>query len=159
MIASSYLVTAMVWAAIFSALAVSIAIAVRFIPLEKRIGILSGEIAAAGTLGGRLTDLEKQVQQIGSQVSETEQRRTSGAADWSTESASLHLTHRGQVLRMHRRGESSSEIASALGLSPGEVKLIVKVHELTRPDPDTEKSGQHSLIGRRSFDTDTRGRK
>lgn len=158
MIGDSYLVTAVAWAAILAALALSVTLAVRFIALEKRIGLLGGEIAAAAPLAGRLTELQKQMEQMASQVSDAEQRRMP-SVDWSTESPSLHLNHRGQVLRMHRRGESSSEIAAALGLSAGEVKLIVKVHELTRPDPDTEKSGQHSLIGRRSFDTDTRGRK
>ncbi len=158
MIAGSYVVTAIAWAAILSALALSIALAVRLIAAEKSIGILSAEVTAAGAFAGPLAELQKQVEQIGSQVSEAEQRRLPGV-DWSSESASLHLNHRGQVLRMHRRGESSSEIASALGLSPGEVTLIVKVHELTRSDPDTEKSGQQSLIARRSFDTDTRGRK
>ncbi len=158
MIGDSYLVTAMAWAAILAALAVSVAVAVRFIALEKRIGLLRSEITAAAPLAGHLAELQKQMEQIVSQLSDAEQRRIPGV-DWSTESASLNLNHRGQVLRMHRRGESSSEIAAALGLSPGEVRLIVKVHELTRPDPDTEKSGQPSLIGRRSFDTDTRGRK
>lgn len=158
MIAGSYLVTAIAWAAILSALGISVFIAGRFIALEKRIVLLGADVTAAGALAGRLAELQKQVEQIGSQVSDAEQRRNPGV-DWSSESASLHLNHRGQVLRMHRRGESSSEIASALGLSPGEVRLIVKVHELTRPEPESEKSGQPSLIGRRSFDTDTRGRK
>jgi DNA-binding NarL/FixJ family response regulator len=37
---------------------------------------------------------------------------------------------RAQVMRLHRSGESISSIASALGISQGEVKLMVKVQEL-----------------------------
>jgi hypothetical protein len=57
-------------------------------------------------------------------------------ADWLAQAESLNLNRRGQVLRLHRRGESPSSIASALRLAPGEVKLIIKVFELGQ-----EKSG------------------
>ena len=44
--------------------------------------------------------------------------------------ASANVNTRSQVLRLHRSGESHASIASALGISQGEVKLMVKVQEL-----------------------------
>ncbi len=40
----------------------------------------------------------------------------------------LNQNRRGQVLRMHRRGERPEQIAAALGIPQNEVELFVKVH-------------------------------
>jgi hypothetical protein len=40
----------------------------------------------------------------------------------------INLNKRGQALRMHRRGENTETIASALSLPQGEVELLVKVY-------------------------------
>jgi len=48
---------------------------------------------------------------------------------WSG-SLAVNLTRRGQVLRLFRRGDSSRQIASSLGLRRGEVDLIIKVHQM-----------------------------
>ena len=53
-------------------------------------------------------------------------------ADWVSQAQSLNLNRRGQVLRLHRRGESAAEIASSLRMGQGEVKLMIKVYELNR---------------------------
>jgi DNA-binding NarL/FixJ family response regulator len=45
-----------------------------------------------------------------------------------------------QVMRLHRSGESISSIASALGVSQGEVKLMVKVQELLSENGSGERS-------------------
>ena len=42
----------------------------------------------------------------------------------------LNLNKRGQVLQMSRRGQSSEQIASTLGLPVTEVDLLVKVHQI-----------------------------
>jgi hypothetical protein len=42
----------------------------------------------------------------------------------------FNLSKRSQALRMHRRGESPEQIASALELPFQEVKLLLKVHEI-----------------------------
>jgi DNA-binding NarL/FixJ family response regulator len=42
----------------------------------------------------------------------------------------LNLSERTQVLRLHRSGQDSSEIAASLGLPRGEVDLLIKVHNM-----------------------------
>jgi hypothetical protein len=42
----------------------------------------------------------------------------------------LNLSRRSQALRMHRRGESAEQIASALGVSRQEIQLLLKVHQI-----------------------------
>ena len=54
--------------------------------------------------------------------------------------APINLNQRGQMMRMHRRGDSVSAIASALGISQGEVKLTVRMQELHSDFSETEKS-------------------
>jgi DNA-binding NarL/FixJ family response regulator len=68
-------------------------------------------------------------------LADSENRRQQDA-EWLAQAESLNLNRRGQVLRLHRRGEAPSSIASALRLSPGEVKLIIKVFELGRENSD-----------------------
>jgi len=43
----------------------------------------------------------------------------------------INLSKRGQVLRLHRRGDAAPEIASAVGLRRGEVELIIKLQKLS----------------------------
>ena len=42
----------------------------------------------------------------------------------------LNLNKRSQALRMHRRGETVDQIATALSLPPQEIELLVKVHRI-----------------------------
>jgi hypothetical protein len=44
--------------------------------------------------------------------------------------AGLNLTNRSQVLRLHRRGESSQQIAGMLEIPRQEVELLLKVHRI-----------------------------
>ncbi len=142
--------------AIILALVACLAVLILFLSLRKKIGRLQDELTANSTLPEKLTGIAGAVEQLCSRLTQIEERK-SPLADWFPESTSVNLNRRGQVLRLHRRGESSFQIASALGLSQGEVKLIVKVHELTRQNPETEKTEERALISRRLFDTDTRG--
>ena len=61
-------------------------------------------------------------------------------AEWISEAESLHLNRRGQVLRLHHRGESVPEIASALRVGQGEVKLMIKIHEICRETASPKKN-------------------
>lgn len=61
-------------------------------------------------------------------------------AEWASQAQSLNLNRRGQVLRLHRRGESAAEIASSLRMGQGEVKLIIKVYEISRAAPGWEEN-------------------
>ena len=42
----------------------------------------------------------------------------------------LNLSKRGQVLQMHRRGQSPEQIAAALDLPLTEIELLIKVHQI-----------------------------
>jgi len=42
----------------------------------------------------------------------------------------LNLNKRSQALRMHRRGETANQIATALELPQQEVELLIKVHRI-----------------------------
>jgi len=89
---------------------------------------------AASEKTGQLTaELEKLNQRL-----ETVEGRKTSLWDWTPEPTSVNLNRRGQVLRLYRRGDSAHEIASTLGLSQGEVALIVKVHELSRTKPEPQ---------------------
>jgi len=59
------------------------------------------------------------------------------------ETTSVNLNREGQVLRLHRRGTSISDIATALKLPAGEVRLIVKVYELSRSFPTVTASSEN----------------
>ena len=58
------------------------------------------------------------------------EQRYSPAAESGSAYASLHLNRRGQVAQLFRRGQSPRSIASVLGISQGEVKLIIKMLDL-----------------------------
>ncbi len=60
--------------------------------------------------------------------------------EWIAGAESINLNRRGQILRLHKRGESVPEIASALRVGQGEVRLIIKVFELTKQNRDHEGS-------------------
>lgn len=80
-----------------------------------------------------LTELALQIGQMRVRLEEVEARKAP-LSDWVTaEPSSLNLNRRGQVLRLYRRGDSVAHIASTLGLSTGEVALIVKVQEMAPP--------------------------
>jgi hypothetical protein len=55
----------------------------------------------------------------------------SGACAPAISPPDFQVTRRAQALRMHRRGEQPHQIAASLGLSVGEVELLLKVHRLT----------------------------
>ena len=42
----------------------------------------------------------------------------------------LNLSKRGQVLQMHRRGQSPEQIAASLALPLTEIDLLIKVHQI-----------------------------
>jgi hypothetical protein len=42
----------------------------------------------------------------------------------------LNLSKRSEALRLHRRGETTEQIASDLSIPPQEVELLIKVHRI-----------------------------
>ena len=80
-------------------------------------------------LSGTLAELQRKLEQVSSELQEIRNRNT--PVQWSPEAGAFTLNRRGQILRLYRRGESIREIASALKVPTGEVKLVLKVHELS----------------------------
>lgn len=73
-------------------------------------------------------DLTPELNQIRSRLTELEQ-----VSRYSPDTP-INLNRRGQVLRLLHRGDQAAEIASTLGISQGEVLLMLKVHQLTRQE-------------------------
>jgi hypothetical protein len=100
---------------------------------------LSRQMITRDELCERITELQSRIEQVSNEAKQTESKNQ--AAAWSPEAGSFNLNRRGQILRLHRRGESVAEIASALKVSSGEVKLVLKIQELsTTPAKDSENS-------------------
>lgn len=98
---------------------------------------LSRQMITRDELYERITELQNRIEQVSNEAKQTESKNQ--APTWSPEAGSFNLNRRGQILRLHRRGESVAEIASALKVSSGEVKLVLKVQELsTTPAKDSE---------------------
>lgn len=107
-----------------------IATGVAFVWLKREIESAARPRGPDPAITSALTELADQVGQLRLRVEELEQRKAP-LSDWATaEPSSLNLNRRGQVLRLYRRGDSVAHIASTLGLSTGEVALIVKVQEM-----------------------------
>ena len=86
--------------------------------------------------------LAKELGECRRRVTESEQRY-SPVAESASVPASLHLNRRGQVAQLFRRGQSPRSIGSTLGMSQGEVKLMIKMLDL---DPATESgTGRENL--------------
>ncbi len=68
---------------------------------------------------------------------------------------SLNLTTRSKVLRLHRLGQSSTQIASTLELPLGEVNLLLKLHRIALEqlsgDSAGAPGGQNSVEKRAAF--------
>lgn len=80
-------------------------------------------------------DLTPELAQIRARLTELEQRP---ASNWNPDTPPINLNRRGQVLRLLGRGDQPSEIAGTLGISQGEVLLMLKVHQLTNQNRDRE---------------------
>jgi hypothetical protein len=70
-------------------------------------------------------------------LNEPERHKPSFKAEWET-TTPVNLNRRGQIIRMHRRGESIAAIALTVGISQGEVKLTLRMQELHSERPDKE---------------------
>ena len=111
-----------------------------------------GRATSASSVEELSTGLEAanhELEKLSRRIYEVEQRYTP-AAEYTSEAASVNLTRRGQVIQLHRRGKEPPAIASALKVSQGEVKLIIKIHDLTQPGLSGQTSQGFPLKSRRS---------
>ncbi len=132
-----------IFPALTALLASSAALAVfyfrEYSPLKKQMQDLAAEKATPE----KLAELASQLEICRSRVDDLERRRTvpfeAAAAVAAPAATPANANRRGQVMRLHRSGESISSIASALGISQGEVKLMVKVQELLSDNGSVER--------------------
>jgi DNA-binding NarL/FixJ family response regulator len=117
-----------------------------FLSIKFELRSLSRRAATKGeaalekeATGNRLKQLASELEQLRSQLREFEQSRPD-ASRWVDEPASVQLNRQGQILRLYRKGKSIVEIASALHIPPGEVELLIKVHELAQSPARSENS-------------------
>jgi len=107
-----------------------------FLLLKRQIRRVRQELAPDPAVPENLKELRSEIEQLSSRLSEVEQRRS--PLDWTPEPGSVNLNRRGQVLRLHRRGDSVAHIAQTLGLSQGEVELMVKLQQMAGAGPAQE---------------------
>jgi hypothetical protein len=115
-----------------SGVVVGVGAAAIYLRLRTTIQNARSETAAAAReTAVRLEALGDELETWRQRLAETEQRYTPAPEGFNSP-ASMHLNRRGQVAQLYRRGETPRNIASALGLAQGEVKLIIKLYELNR---------------------------
>ncbi len=109
--------------------------------LRAELSALSLKSVTGQDLAERTGAIAEQIASLENRIQNVEQSRTDHS-EWISQAESLNLNRRGQVLRLHRRGDSVSEIASALRVGQGEVKLMIKVHEICRDSATGENSSR-----------------
>jgi len=79
----------------------------------------------------------EEIEELGRRLEEMDARwRKSESQAAPAESAAvavrpgMNLNRRSQALRLHRRGETPGEIARLLSMPAGEVRLLLKVHQM-----------------------------
>ncbi len=102
-----------------------------FVRLRAALQHLALSIAAHERVLNETKALNVRIAALEGRVETIDQNRKEHS-EWISQAESLNLNRRGQVLRLHRRGDSASDIASALRMGPGEVQLMIKVYELGR---------------------------
>jgi DNA-binding NarL/FixJ family response regulator len=120
------------------ALALAAAAATYFTLLRKFRAAESISANALQNVALNIQKLEKEIKAYRERLEEAEQRHVP-VPDHLAAPASIHLNRRGQVAQLHRRGETVPSIAVALGISQGEVKLLIKLHDLNRSGSEIER--------------------
>lgn len=138
-----------IWAAVsFSA----ILSAAGFIYLSRALSLNREEYERSSQAAAeRIEALSKELGEGRRRLADCEERY-SPVAEGGFSSASLHLNRRGQVAQLFRRGQSSRSIASALGISQGEVKLIIKMLDLDGASESTGRKANPTRKHGESFD-------
>jgi hypothetical protein len=104
-------------------LALIAAIDVRVRQLGKAVRACDAAIQSeAAQLTNAVNDLKRMVTELES--------KEGARSDGEPQEAGLSDLARGKVLKMHRVGRASEQIAETLGLPKGEVDLLIKVHKI-----------------------------
>ena len=151
----SVLAWGVVWSTAILALLAIAATASGYVLIRRKLAAISYQSdSVTGHLATRFEALTTEVFDCRRRLTELDGRYTP-VAEQAQLPASLHLNRRGQVLQLYRRGESPRKIAAALGMSQGEVKLIIRVIEL---NPEKEPAKPRNNLNRkrsRTLDTDS----
>ena len=90
----------------------------------------TGRVETAGQLARQeLSALQARFNELSAELQETREHAHLAVAT-SPAPPRMNINKRGQVLRLHRRGENPAQISSSLGLARGEVDLILKVQSM-----------------------------
>ena len=109
-----------------------------YLALKKQVSELAANNSDAASVPEKLAEMREQLKSFSSRLDELDKRKSIPAA--APLPAPPNLNRRGQVMRLYRSGESTSSIASAFGVSQGEVELMVKVQELLSENTSGETS-------------------
>ena len=74
--------------------------------------------------------LDEMRRRIDGIANEVQQIRSQPAAVTAAPKPAMNLSKRSQALRLHRRGDSTEQIAGALGIPCQEVELLIKVQRI-----------------------------
>jgi DNA-binding NarL/FixJ family response regulator len=113
------------------AVAIAAAAATYFLLLRKTRAALADRTSNAEEASEGVRLLQTNLEKCQQRLDELERRQVPVVEGFAVP-ASVHLNRRGQVGQLHRRGESARNIASTLGISQGEVKLMIKLQDLNR---------------------------
>ena len=119
-----------------------------FVLRAKFLGRTAANTASSDMVQ-RLEALAREIENCRSQLAEGE-RRYAPMSENFPGPASLHLNRRGQIAQLYRHGETPRNIASALGISQGEVKLIIRLSGIARSADSIDNS---QTFGRKSIQT------
>ena len=134
-----------------SVVTASVAAATTYLSLRSKLRTAELRSNDIHAMERRLEELSDELGTCQQRLSETEHRYCPESGTFPG-SASLHLNRRGQVAQLFRRGQTPRSIASALGISQGEVKLVIKLHELAQsPSAGDQAKKSHRKVGK-TFD-------
>jgi signal transduction histidine kinase len=109
-----------------------------FYVLTGRLQKLSAHMAPKEDVASEFGRVREEMRETRALLREIQESRAA-LMERASEATAVNMNSHGQVLRLHRRGESAAAISSALRVPLGEVNLIVKVYEMTRNFPCVEK--------------------
>ena len=111
--------------------------------LRSRVGKCEGRLESTSV------QITEGVRDLNRKISELEEADTEPLADGGATLANgLNTTLRSKVLKMHRMGQSTDNIAETLRVPRGEVDLLLKVHRIVmRPYEDEQNLVRQKVAG------------
>jgi uncharacterized protein DUF6115 len=102
---------------------------------SKSTSSLASELEAQALL---VRQMSMDLEELRKRVSVQNDSVQSAAPSWASPDLPVNLNRRGQIIRLSRKGKSVAEIAQDLNVAQGEVELLLKVHDLSNNNPESE---------------------